>query len=107
MIGWKWLITLLFSNIRKEADMSFAQQLLDGEKEIRALITTHPFVQGLADGTLPVERFRFYMAQDYVFLVEYGRIWGLAVAKARDRPTDEETGATTPLHPGGGDGSPP
>ncbi len=72
--------------------MSFAQQLLDGEKEIRALITTHPFVQGLADGTLPVERFRFYMAQDYVFLVEYGRIWGLAVAKARDLPTMRKLG---------------
>ena len=33
----------------------------------------HPFVRGLGDGTLPIDRFRFYLAQDYVFLIEYCR----------------------------------
>ena len=62
--------------------MAFSQHLLDNNREIRSLIARHPFVLGIANGTLRVEKFRFYMRQDYVFLVEYCRIWGLAVAKA-------------------------
>ena len=47
----------------------------------------HPFVRGLGDGTLPIDRFRFYLAQDYVFLIEYCRVFGLGAAKARDLQT--------------------
>ena len=47
----------------------------------------HPFVRGLADGTLSFDRFRFYLAQDYLFLVEYCRVFALAAAKARDLQT--------------------
>jgi thiaminase/transcriptional activator TenA len=47
----------------------------------------HPFVRGLCDGTLPLDRFRFYLAQDYVFLIEYCRVFALAAAKARDLDT--------------------
>src|SRR5262249_55910311 len=47
----------------------------------------HPFVRGLADGTLPIERFRFYLCQDYLFLIEYSRVFALAAAKARDLET--------------------
>jgi len=43
----------------------------------------HPFVRGLGDGTLPVDRFRFYLEQDYLFLIEYCRVFALASAKAR------------------------
>ena len=31
--------------------------------------TEHDFVLGMADGTLPVDKFRHYMIQDYLFLV--------------------------------------
>jgi thiaminase/transcriptional activator TenA len=44
----------------------------------------HPFVRGLADGSLPVQRFRFYLRQDYVFLIDYCRVFALAAAKARE-----------------------
>ncbi len=47
----------------------------------------HPFVRGLGDGTLPVDRFRFYLEQDYLFLIEYCRVFALASAKARDLET--------------------
>jgi len=47
----------------------------------------HPFVRGLADETLSFARFRFYLAQDYLFLVEYCRVFALAAAKARDLKT--------------------
>src|SRR5579863_2456304 len=52
------------------------------QKELR-----HPFVRGLADGSLAIERFRFYLCQDYVFLIEYCRVFALAAAKARDLDT--------------------
>jgi len=48
---------------------------------------THPFVTGLGAGTLPLEKFRFYMCQDYVFLIEYSRLLALATAKAPDLAT--------------------
>ncbi len=44
----------------------------------------HPFVRGLGDGSLPLDRFRFYLRQDYAFLIEYCRVFALASAKARD-----------------------
>ncbi len=47
----------------------------------------HPFVRGLGDGTLPLERFRFYLRQDYLFLIEYSRVFALAAAKAPDLAT--------------------
>lgn len=43
----------------------------------------HPFVTGIGDGTLALDRFRYYMRQDYVFLIEFCRAISLAVAKAR------------------------
>ena len=47
----------------------------------------HPFVRGLGDGTLAVDRFQFYLEQDYLFLIEYCRVFALASAKARDLET--------------------
>jgi len=44
----------------------------------------HPFVTGIGDGTLDLDRFRYYMRQDYVFLVDFCRAVSLAVAKADD-----------------------
>ena len=43
----------------------------------------HAFVTGIGDGTLPLDNFRYYMRQDYVFLIEFCRAISLAVAKAR------------------------
>jgi thiaminase/transcriptional activator TenA len=42
----------------------------------------HPFVRGIGDGTLPEDRFRFYVRQDYLFLIEYGRLLALGAARA-------------------------
>jgi thiaminase/transcriptional activator TenA len=44
----------------------------------------HRFVRDLAAGTLPEASFRHYLKQDYLFLVQFARAWGLAVYKSRD-----------------------
>lgn len=47
----------------------------------------HPFVTGLGDGSLPPESFQFYMKQDYVFLIDYAKMFAIASAKAYDLET--------------------
>ncbi len=42
----------------------------------------HPFVAGLADGSLPETSFRHYLGQDYLFLIHFARAYALAVYKA-------------------------
>lgn len=42
----------------------------------------HPFVQGIADGSLPLEKFKFYMLQDAYYLKHYTKVLALAAAKA-------------------------
>jgi thiaminase (transcriptional activator TenA) len=47
----------------------------------------HPMVRGIADGTLDERRFRAWLAQDYLFLLDYVRLFGLAAARAPDAAT--------------------
>lgn len=44
----------------------------------------HPFITGIGDGSLPVEKFRFYMIQDYLYLYEYARVFALGTVKAKE-----------------------
>ncbi|GIJ43708.1 aminopyrimidine aminohydrolase [Virgisporangium aliadipatigenens] len=45
----------------------------------------HPFVRGIADGTLPQDRFAGYVAQDAFFLESFARGYALAIAHSPDR----------------------
>lgn len=47
-------------------------------------ILDHPFVVELYSGVLPVEKFRYYLLQDYFYLVNFARALSLAAAKAPD-----------------------
>jgi len=43
----------------------------------------HPFVESMARGDLPHAAFRDYLVQDYLFLIQFARAYGLAVYKGR------------------------
>ncbi len=45
----------------------------------------HPFVRGLADGSLPREAFAAYVAQDAAFLEGFARAYALALARTTHR----------------------
>src|SRR6266542_1340632 len=42
----------------------------------------HPFVRGIADGTLDEDQFKRWVRQDYRYLVEFARVFAWAAAKA-------------------------
>lgn len=44
----------------------------------------HPFVMALGDGTLPMESFKGYIIQDYLYLVHFSRANALAAYKAKN-----------------------
>lgn len=62
--------------------MNFSEQLRKTGHSIWEANFNHPFVQGIGKGTLPEDKFIFFLEQDYVFLIEYCRFFGLAIAKA-------------------------
>ena len=67
--------------------MSFAEDVEKKAKPIRRAILKHPFVTGIGDGTLDVEKFKFYVRQDYVYLIDYSRVLAMAAARAPDLDT--------------------
>lgn len=67
--------------------MLFTEQLGAQAMTIREHVFQHPFVAGLGCGTLPFAAFRYYMCQDYIFLIDYCRVLALAVAKAPEVET--------------------
>ncbi|MFQ9389570.1 MAG: hypothetical protein ACLR1V_12925 [Coprococcus sp.] len=48
--------------------MKLTEILYEDVKEIWDGYLKHPFVSGIGDGSLSLERFRFYMLQDYLYL---------------------------------------
>lgn len=42
----------------------------------------HPFVRGLVEGTLPIEKFKFYIMQDAYYLKHYTKVLAIAASKA-------------------------
>jgi thiaminase/transcriptional activator TenA len=62
--------------------MGFSEELREAAAPVWEAQLEHPFVRGIGDGTLPEDRFRFYVRQDYLFLIDYGRLLALAAARA-------------------------
>lgn len=67
--------------------MRFSQRLYEKVKPIWDQTHAHPFVKGLGKGDLDKEAFAFYMKQDYVFLIDYAKLFALGSVKAKDLDT--------------------
>lgn len=60
------------------------ERLLDATRDIWESYLKHPFVRGIADGSLDIQKFRFYLLQDYVYLFDYAKVFAQGVVKSRD-----------------------
>jgi len=62
----------------------FTDRLFENAKPIWEKNHNHPFVQEIGKGTLSEERFIYYMKQDYVYLVDYSKLFAVGVQKSLD-----------------------
>jgi thiaminase/transcriptional activator TenA len=66
------------------ANMPLYQEMRQKEGPLWQAIFAHAFVKGIGDGTLSRDRFEFYLKQDYLYLIDFSRVFALACAKSRD-----------------------
>ena len=64
--------------------MGFITEIENQTLSIRQAILEHPFITGIGDGSLPVDRFKYYVIQDYAYLIDYSRALAIASARAID-----------------------
>lgn len=67
--------------------MKFTDRLWDSVEGIWNGYLAHPFVKGIGDGTLELDKFQHWLKQDYVYLVEYSRLMAIGAEKAPDLQT--------------------
>jgi thiaminase/transcriptional activator TenA len=65
----------------------YSDQLRDSAASIWEAQHRHPFVVGIGDGTLDPARFRVWIRQDYLYLIEYARVLAVGAARAPDLET--------------------
>lgn len=64
--------------------MKFSEKIRKKADAIWQASFEHPFVTGIADGSLPLDCFRYYVMQDSYYLAQFARIQALGAAKALD-----------------------
>ncbi len=64
--------------------MSLSHILWQANSELIEATLHHPFVQGIGDGSLPKEKFAYYVGQDAFFLEAFARAYSIAAAKTND-----------------------
>lgn len=62
--------------------MGFTDSLRADVRHIWGKIFSHPFVTQLFDGTLPIRKFKYYIIQDYNYLISVMKCFSLIAAKA-------------------------
>ncbi|WP_368652936.1 thiaminase II [Ornithinibacillus sp. 4-3] len=67
--------------------MLFSERLFNAVEPVWNSYLEHPFVKGIGEGTLDKEKFVHYMKQDYVYLIEYSRVFAIGSTKANDLKT--------------------
>ena len=65
-----------------EASGKLSQKIAVLAEKLWPRYLCHPFITQMADGTLPLEKFRYYMLQDYLYLRDYTKILAAILQKA-------------------------
>jgi thiaminase/transcriptional activator TenA len=58
-----------------------SEALWSSIEDIYNSIVNHPFIKGLADGSLDIEKFRFYIVQDHMYLDRFVRALAILASK--------------------------
>ena len=66
---------------------AFSEILRQEAQRIWHRIFIHPFIAELQAGTLPLDKFRYYIVQDFHYLDGFGRAVAIALSKAPDAET--------------------
>jgi thiaminase (transcriptional activator TenA) len=66
------------------AEASICGEMRDACEAIWDALHAHPLLRELAAGTLPLEKFRFFLEQDNFFLEDYARCLAMGAAKSRN-----------------------
>ena len=61
-----------------------SSRVLEGSRKYWEAFHSHPFVSGIANGSLPSEKFVHFMVQDYLYLLEYAKVFSVGMAKTSD-----------------------
>ncbi len=62
--------------------MSFMEETIEKVLPIWNACKESRFIREMKSGSLPMEKFKFYMIQDSIYLKNYARIYGLAIFQA-------------------------
>ena len=69
--------------------MTASQQIDEALGPIKAAIIQHPFIVELSDGSLPLDAFTRYLAQNYLYLNSYAKALALVSARSLDSESVE------------------
>ncbi|HEY9668207.1 MAG TPA: TenA family protein [Coleofasciculaceae cyanobacterium] len=64
--------------------MTISKDLWQSNQDLAYACLNHPFVQGIASGTLDRTKFAYYVGQDAFFLEAFARAYSIAAAKVSD-----------------------
>ncbi len=92
---YNWIIFTIYiiQEITRQ-DMSFTDTLEPLAEPMWDAIVAHPMVEELGAGSLDEEPFRYWVKQDYVYLIDYARVFAHGATKA---PTLEQMGTFAEL----------
>lgn len=62
----------------------FTDYLYESSKKIWDKYLEHPFLKEIGEGSLDKDKFRKYLIQDYLYLIEYAKVYAMACVKSRN-----------------------
>ena len=60
----------------------FTDELRQAANDLWEAQFDHPFIRAVAAGTIDPDRFRYFIRQDYLYLIDYARVFAFACARA-------------------------